>query len=603
MTLNWAPVPFPNFQNGEDTGSAPLATALANRIENGILTGNGVVEQVPDWRLGATCTDGAVENDAVCGIFPFATQGTASAPSAGLAFSFDASADKIWLHQLGEDGSILRTLQAYAGYVETAPPQMTGFEMFGKFYVVPYGREAAANRLGMGVYDPSANTFTVPTYDLSAGGAAAARLRFRGIAKHRGATILGWGYFNEEAGNIDQPQTVRYCKYGTPDTWVNDGTPTTASFFNVGTLNLPVIAMAASGQYTVMGKETEIFVLDGDYSEQFYYRQIGNAHGPCSTVGMCSTGPLAVWLDREGYIGASENGGAIQLIATDRITRRRLSYFDRAVNCTAVHDSARTRVGWLLRRMNDLDGNPLTANWPDQIFWWDYERDAIHIQGTPTTCYVVGTIAGPGVTFAAPAGTPSSLLAVATSSSVAFTWSNSGGDPSAQTSVEYRVNGAPTYIVAGLTAVGAVTFGVAGLAASTTFNWRLRYFKNGQYGSYVAGSNFTTAAASSVGTPTALTWASDRTYLYGGKTYVIDTLTWVAHEFSAGASTDVLTATIGAAYATASVVANVATSVTSADLQALQGTTGLDVYVRHRLADGTIGNAAGPVTIDFLGLA
>lgn len=601
MTLTWQPVPFPDFQRGEDTGSAPLATNIADRIENGILTGHGVVEQVPDWRLAATCTDGAVENDAVCGIFPFATQGTASGPSAGIAFSFDTSADKIWLHQLGEDGSILRTLQAYASYVETAPPQMTGFEMFGKFYVVPYGREAAANRLGMGVYDPAANTFTVPTFDLSAGGAAAARLRFRGMCKHRGATILGWGYLNEEAGNIDQPQTVRYCKYGTPDTWVADGTPTTGSFFNLGTLNLPVIAGAASGQYTVLGKETEIFVLDGDYSEQFYVRQIGNAHGPCSTVGMTSTGPLAVWLDREGYIGASENGGAMQLIATDRITRRRLSYFDRTYG-TAVHDSARTRVGWLLRRQNDLSGAPLTAAWPDQIFWWDYERDAIHIQGTPTTCFTIGTIAGPGTSLAAPSGTPAALLAVVTSSGVTFSWTHAGGDPTAQISVEYRVNGTATYTVVGPAAAGAVTWTLSGLASSTLFNWRLRYFKNGQYGSYVAGSDFTTSASSSVGTPTALSWDSASTYVYGGKTYVLDTLSWKAHEFSAGSSTDVLTTTVGGAYATAAVVANVGTGVSGVTLQALQGTASADVYVRHVLADGTVGAAAGPVTIDYSGV-
>ena len=604
MTQAWVTVPVPLFQGGENPSSAPNLSALQNRVENGLLTGTGLVEQAPDWRLAATCTDGSAENDAVCGIFPFATQGGASAASAGVAFSFDTSANKLWLHQLGEDGSILRTIQAYTGYTESAPPQMTGFEMFGKFYVCPYGREAAASRLGMGVFDPTgAGSFSIPTYDLSAGGAAAAALRFRGIAKHRGGTIIGWGYFNEEAGNIDQPQTVRYAKYVTPDTWVADTSVTSASYFNLGTLNLPVIAAASSGQYTVIAKEQEIFVLDGDYGAQLYTRQIGNAHGPQSTSGMTSTGPMAVWITRDGYVAASVNGGDVQLIGPDRITRRRLTMLDLSYAC-AVHDPERTRVGFLVRLKSTLAGAPLSYNWPTQLLWWDYARDAFHVQGTPTTCFSVGVIAGPGITFAGPTGTPASLVTTPSSTGVTLGWSNAGGDTSAQVSVEYRVDGTTTYLVAGPAAAGATSWAITGLTPSTTYNWRLRYVKNGQYGSYATGSNFTTSAGSAVGTPTGLTSAFSSSYAYGGKTYAVYNLSWVQQESASGAMVEVYEGTT-ATFADATLLVSRPCVVTGySTTYEVQSPAIVRYYwVRYRLADGTAGTEAGPETITFEGAA
>lgn len=600
MASTWQEVGVPLFQQGEDSGSAPGASPLAGRIENGLLNGTGIVEQEADWRLAATCTDGAAENDAVCGIFPFATQGGASAASGGVAFSFDTSANTIWLHQLGEDGTILRTLSGWTGYTESAPPQLTGFEMFGKFYANAYGREAAANRLGMLVFDPAgAGTVSVPTYDLSAGGAAAARLRFRGIAKHRGATILGWGYFNEEAGNIDQPQTVRYAKYGVPDTWVADTSVTSASFFNLGTLNLPVIAAAASGQYTILAKETEVFALDGDYGPQLYTRQIGAAHGPASTSGMVSTGPMAVWLDREGYLCASVNGGPVQLIGPDRLARRRLTLLDLSYAC-AVHDAPRTRVGFLVRVDSTLAGAPLSASWPTQILWWDYERDAFTWRGTPTTCFAIGTVAGAGQTFAAPSGTPSSLADSATSASITLTWSHSGGDPSAYISVEYRVQGAASYTVVGPADPGVTTWTISGLAAATTYEWRLRYFKNGQYGSYTAAETVTTSAASSVGTPTNLASAFSSSYEYGGKTYAVYALSWTRGEFASGSFIDVYEGTT-AVFASASLILSRPSSITgtTVESQVLSPATVKYYWVRHRLADGTTGTETGPVTVTF----
>ena len=604
MTQAWVTVPVPLFQGGENPSSAPGVSALQNRVENGLLTGSGVVEQVPDWLVAATCTDGATENDAVCGIFPFATQGGASAASAGVAFSFDTSANKLWLHQLGEDGSILRTIQAYTGYTESAPPQMTGFEMFGKFYVCPYGREAAASRLGMGVFDPTgAGTFTIPTYDLSAGGTAAAALRFRGIAKHRGGTILGWGYLNEESGNVDQPQTVRYSKYVTPDTWVADSSVTSAGFFNLGTLNLPVIAAAASGQYTVLAKETEIFALDGDYGAQLYVRQIGAAHGPQSTAGMASTGPMAVWITRDGYVAASVNGGDVQLIGPDRIQRRRLTMMDLAY-AGAVHDAPRTRVGFLVRLKSTLQGAPLSYNWPTQILWWDYARDAFHVQGAPTTCFSIGTIAGPGITFAGPSGTPDTLAATVSAASASLSWGNGTGDPSAQTSIEYRVDGTTTYLVVGPSAVGATSWLLTGLSPSTTYNWRLRYVKNGQYSSYATGSNFTTSAGSACGTPTNLASAFSSSYSYGGKTYGVYSLSWTRGEFAAGSMTDLYEGTT-ATFADASLIASWASAKVGTTVEEEVTSPALVRYywVRHRLADGTAGTEAGPETITFEGAA
>lgn len=602
---NWAGV-TPQPLAGEDTGAAPYQGTRPFRVENGRVTGLGSVEQEPDWRLAATCTDGAAENDAVCGIWPFATQGGASAASAGIAFSFDTSANKLWLHQLGEDSSILRTLQAYTGYNETAPPQMTGFEFFGKFIVCPDGREAAASRLGLGIYDPVANTFTIPSLDIAPGGVAAAPLRFRGIAKHQGATVLGWGYGDEEAGNIDLPHILRGSRYAATDlntaaNWTVDDTDAGPFEIAIGTLGLPVIACNTAGPASIIGKATEVFALRGAFIGQMGTEFIGT-HGPLSTNGMASTGPMAVWIAAQG-IATSINGGEVRLVHPDRMTRRMLTYFDLAYTC-AVHQSDLNRVGFLLRRRSTLQNVPLTSFWADQILWWDYDRDEMYVRGTPTTCFVIGTTDGPGISLAGPSGVPATLASDPSSTSAALSWDHSVGDPSAAISIEYRVTGTSTFTVVGPATAGAIAWLLSGLVASTGYDWRLRYVKNNQYGAYTATQVFTTDAVSAVGTPSGLTGDTTSTFVSGGKTYAVGQASWTQGEFSAGARTDVLES-LTAVFAAASVIYNVAAGTTSITTQQLVTTPAAVRYywVRHILVDGTtVGTEVGPVSITF-GLA
>lgn len=601
---NWAGVASEALA-GEDTGAAPYQGRRPFRVENGRVTGLGSIEQEPDWRLAATCTDGSAENDAVCGIWPFATQGGASAASAGVAFSFDASANKIWLHQLGEDSSILRTLQAYTGYVEAAPPQMTGFEFFGKFIACPDGREAAASRLGLGIYDPVAHTFTIPSLDLVAGSAAAAPLRFRSIAKHQGATVLGWGYGDEETGNIDLPHILRGSRYAATDlntaaNWTVDDTDAGPFEIAVGTLGLPLIACATAGPASILGKATEVFALRGAFIGQMGYDFIGT-HGPLSTNGMASTGSMAVWMAAQGP-ALSVNGGEVRLVHVDRLTRRMLTYFDLAYTC-AVHQADLNRVGFLLRRRSTLQGEALTAFWADQILWWDYDRDELYVQGTPTTCFVIGTTDGPGISLAGPAGVPDNLTSSPSSTSGQLGWDHSIGDPSAQISIEYRVAGTSTFTVVGPAAAGAIGWLLSGLVGSTDYDWRLRYIKNNQYGVYTATQSFTTNAVSAVGTPSGLAGDVTSTYVSGGKTYAVGRVEWTQCEFSAGARTDVLES-LTASLAAASVIYNVAAGTTLITTERLVTTPAAIAYywVRHLLVDGTVGDEIGPVSITF-GLA
>ena len=601
----WTGVPAPTL-TGEDTGTSPYQGIRPARVENARLTGVGVLEQEPDWRVADTCKDTTpTENDAVCGIFPFATQGTASAASAGIAFSFDNSANKLWLHQLGEDSTILRTLQAYTGYTEAAPPQMTGFEYFGKFVACPDGREAAASRLGLGIYDPAANTFTIPTLDLVAGSAAAAALRFKGIAKHQGATVMGWGYGDEETGNVDLPHILRGARYATDDltnvtNWRVDNTDAGPWEIAVGTLGLPIVACATAGPASIIGKATEVFALTGAFIGQMGYNFIGT-QGPVSTTGMTSTGTMAVWMAKQGP-AVSINGGEVRLIHPDWLTRRMLTYFDLAYTC-AVHQKDQNRVGFLLRRRTTIDGAPLTGYWADQILWWDYARDELYVQGTPTTCFCIGTTDGPGISLAGPAGTPANLVSTPTSSSASLGWDHSVGDPSAAVSIEYRVTGTSTFTVVGPAPAGAVAWLLSGLTPSTGYDWRLRYFKNNQYGSYTSTATFTTAAGSAVGTPSGLAGTTTSTYSTGGKTYSVGQVSWIQGDFSSGARTDVLES-LDSTFSHASVLYNIAAGTTSVTTEQLVTSPAAVRYywVRHVLADGTVGTEVGPVSIEF-GLA
>lgn len=527
---NWTREDLPLLQGGEDSAAAPFAADRANRIENGILQGTGVVTQMPDWVVAATCTDGVNPNVAVVGGGQFNTQGLAASPSAGVCLSWDNTSDELYLHQLDDQGAILQSIPAYSTYAESVPPQITGFEMFGRYYVCPYGKESVVTRKGMGYFDPSGPTFTVPTFDVGGG---AAILRFRGIAKHRGATILGWGYYDNSTP--DRSHVLRYCRYGAPGTWVLDTTEQTAGYINVGTLNVPLVACAQSGPYTVLGKTSEVFVLDGDYSAQFSYRQIGSAHGPISTAGMTSTGPLCIWMAEKGP-AYSLNGGQVTLLASERVLRRMQTYFDLSTVC-AVHDSANTRVGFLCRQQRDLAGTPVSTNYPNKVLWWDYQRDALTEDGTPTTCVSLFTINAIAPSLPGPVGTPANLVAVPSSSGVELSWDHSIGDPTAQVSVEYTASGGATFTVAGPSGVGALGWTLSGLGAGSAYDWRLRYVKNGQYGSYTALNTFTTTTVASV--PTDVHAFITSSYMYGSKTYSIATISWSQTEFSGGATAEV----------------------------------------------------------------
>jgi hypothetical protein len=129
-----------------DAGLGLVEPGRVRLLRNGLLVGPGLVRHAPDWVLADTCKNiaGPVENHAVCGIFPFTTQGGASAESAGIAFSFNATDDIVYLHQLDENGAILRTFSAFTSYTEAQPPQITGFEMFGKFYFADYSFNTAS---------------------------------------------------------------------------------------------------------------------------------------------------------------------------------------------------------------------------------------------------------------------------------------------------------------------------------------------------------------------------------------------------------------------------------------------------------------------------
>jgi hypothetical protein len=489
-----------------DAGLGLVEPGRVRLLRNGLLVGPGLVRHAPDWVLADTCKNiaGPVENHAVCGIFPFTTQGGASAESAGIAFSFNATDDIVYLHQLDENGAILRTFSAFTTYTEAQPPQITGFEMFGKFYFADYSFNTASGRKGLSVFDPAGvGAITHPTFDLSAGGAAAAVLRFRGISKHRGATILGWGYQNEEAGLIDMPHILRWCKYLTPDTWIPDTTDQTANFAAIGTLNLAIVACAMSGQVSIVGKAQEIFALDGDYSSQFYVRQIGQEKGPVSTVGMVSIGDAAVWMSLYGPM-ISENGGPIAEIALDRVARRFLSYLDLA-RCWTAHDSARNRVVFALRRKEDDDGELVSSTYLTDLLWWDYKRNEFGVQGLPNQIFCIGTIRGQGVTLAGPTGTVSALAASGIGTGLAtVSWTPGDANPDVTFEVQYRQNGTSTWLAGGTTPPATPSRQLSGLNASTHYDTQVRQIRNGQVSAYTTGADlFTTSALPATPNPAA----------------------------------------------------------------------------------------------------
>jgi hypothetical protein len=534
----WTNTPLPPLgSGGEQPDAAPgqLEPARARVLRNALVIGPGAIAQAPDWIKGDTAKNLAgspVEGHAVCGIFPFAQKGGASADSAGVAFSFNGDDNKVYLHQLGELVTILRTYEAIgagvtnsSAYTEALPPEITGFEMFGKFYAVPYARESAANRKGLLVFDPAgAGAVTVTKYALVGGTAAV--LRFRGISRHRGATILGWGYGSES--DVDEPHVLWYSKYGAPDTWVPDTTDQTSGFINVGTLKIPIVACGMSGQYSIIGKESEIFALDGDFSAQFYYRQIGVAHGPVSTVGLAEIGDAAVWMALKGP-AISVNGQPVELLSIDRIAKRFLSYMD-LTTAWAAHDPDRQRVVWALRRKDDEDGTLVSESFLGELLWWDYVRHAFGVQGLPGQVFSVGLIRGPGQNLVGPTGVVSNLAASGVGKTIAtITWTPGDSAPDVTFEVQFRVNGTSTWSAGGTTPPATYSRQLTGLTGSTHYDVRVRQIRNGQLSAFTTATDlFTTAATNLVPNPASPTVDDVNCYIVGPKHYCYVQARWTA---------------------------------------------------------------------------
>ena len=512
MPQAWQRLSIPLVGGGEQSAAAPGAFQAreASLLRNAVIRGPGLVSQQEDWLLADTLDDGAAgEEHAAIAVFPFEQQGGASAASQGIAFSIDFTANIVRLHQLLENLSVDRVLTAWATYTQTVRPQITGFEMFGKFYFCEYARQVASQRKGYTNFDPAAaGTVTTPTFDLNAGGAGPSALLFRGIVKHRGATVLGWGYFNED--DIDNPHMIRFCKFGEPDTWAADTSETSAGFFNVGTIDVPVVACAASGQYTIIGKQSEIFSLDGDYSSQFYTRQIGQAHGPVSTVGMASIGEAAVWMSDEGP-AISVQGGSVTLLGIDKLTRRFLQYME-LLNCQAVHDKRNQRVLFALRRRTDEDGDTVTLSFLSELLVWDYKRNQFYVSSIPAQIWALGTSRGPGIVLAAPTGVVSSITATeVTDNSALIAWTAAETAPDVTFQVQWKPNSETDWRPEPPLATPEATpelrlTGLPSDADGVAIDVRVRQVRNAQVSAYVTASSlFTTDAAGLVATPTNVT--------------------------------------------------------------------------------------------------
>jgi len=355
-----------------------------------------------------------------------------------------------------------------------------------------------------GVADTSGEVYVRrPVYDLDDSGADEAALRYRGIVRHRGGTILGWGYRYETDAN--RGAFVRYCKYNTPLTWEIgvDVDDIRAGAFIAGTSGLEVVACASSGQYTIIGKESEIFALDGDYGSQFYLRKIGSAHGPVSTVGMVEITDAAVWMSSQGP-AISERGGRVALIGPDKLNRTLRRYMD-LTNTWGAHDSTRNRVVWTMRRKVDVDLLTTSETYAKELLVWDYEHNAWYTQLLPRMTWSVGVTRGVGLTTPGPVG----VLAIDAASVITvntFQINFTPNDTSPDVTYEFQIreNGTTTWTNAGTpVTVPGVTLVVTGLVAATAYDVRGKQVRNGQSSAWdtETGPYATTDAAVTAAVP------------------------------------------------------------------------------------------------------
>ena len=323
---------------------------------------------------------------------------------------------------------------------------------------------------------------------IAVGGGTAAGMRFRGIAKHRGGTIIGWGYRHED--DPDRAEFLGWCKYVTPLTWLPDTTDTSAGNVALGTPGLEIIGAARSGNYSVVGKQSEIFRLGGDYASRFFTDQIGAAHGPESMMSMVSIGPAAVWISENGP-AMSENGGQVQLLSTDKLRRTFERYHDLSA-LWGTHDAPRERVVWLMKRTLDQDFDSVQETYGQELLIWDYGRHAFYTTLAPGAAFSVGVTKGPGLALPGPSGALTSIDAATAVSQNGFTLNFTPSDTNPKVTYEFqrRLNGGSSWITIGDVAVPATSIAVTGLDPDTDYDVRGRQARNGQVSAWTTEASY-----------------------------------------------------------------------------------------------------------------
>jgi hypothetical protein len=479
------------------TLGAELA-GVCRYLRNAVYTGGSQLGVRPGTALALTCKDDAGTPAAItsiCAIVPFGdgvlVVGHSTATLKVYLYRLSATMDG-WYNAAGVLQSTLFPEPVGALWTGAATaPDVLVTEGLGTAYIANTG---AADDSGL--YYPTKSyvspaTIATLTADLDNSGGAE-DLYFSGVVAFK-QHLWAWGF---GAGTTVGTTTYRpeLARFSAPNFGAFSAADSITLGDRVRSVRERIIGAGVAGDALFLGGARMLTRVTGFGRSSWIKEPLDRSYGFVGPKCMVTAGDTLYYWSHQGPMRITADSGPEPLWDALPATVATVVNESRIV---AGFDADRNQVLFAYDSGSGV-GRAFCAYDVRRDVWLGPDADlglAIRCMGTVEPIYA--STATPPV---GPSGPPTS----ATNTSTGTTTSTAGwttGDAAAETVVESELASGGTYAEVTTLAAGVTSYAFSGLTASTSYNWRVRHKRNGQYSAYLTSSFTTTGSGGTLTAP------------------------------------------------------------------------------------------------------